>query len=290
MGVPMELHFVSLDGSTEVESSAGLSFCEVVTFHPFDLSKDDFVFVPGLDLGLLSNPSFFRANNLFLNWLYEQYQSGATICSVCTGAFLLAEAQILNGKKCTTHWKYLSLFRERYPGAELLENRLFVVEDRLYTSAGVSSGIDLALFILEHKFSLKLAADVAKEVVVYFRRGELDPQLNIYLQYRNHLENRIHQVQEFLVNNLAHPLNLEELAEKVHMSPRNLTRLFKKTTGITIGKYQNQLRLEQAASLLGAGQKVELVAQACGFSGANQLRELLKRETGALPSDFFPCK
>jgi len=290
MGAPLRLIFASLDGSTEVESSAGLSISKVVPYHNLTLTAKDFVFVPGLDYALLSRADFLKENTPFLNWLYKQYENGASIASVCTGAFLLAEAGILNGKKCTTHWKYLTRFRERYPRAELLENRLFVVEDRLYTSAGVSSGIDLSLFILEKEFSLKLAVNVAKETVIYFRRSEYDPQLSIYLQYRNHLEERIHQVQEVLVNNLAHGLTLEELAEQVFMSPRNLTRLFKKSTGITIGKYQNKLRLEQATFLLKEGQKVEAVAQACGFSGANQLRELLKKETGVLPASLFPVK
>lgn len=288
MGVPLELKFASLDGRTEVESSAGLSFFKVIPFHEFDLSEEDLVFVPGLDFALLSNTAFLTGNTHFFNWLKDQHGNGATICSVCTGAFLLAEAGILNGKKCTTHWKYLPRFREKYPKVELLGNRLFVVEDKLYSSAGVSSGIDLALFILEREFGSKLAADVAKEAVVYFRRNESDPQLSIYLKYRNHLQEQIHLVQDLLLNNLDKGLKLAELAEKVHMSPRNLTRLFKKSTGITIGNYQDNLRFERATSLFGEGQKVEAVAQACGFSGAGQLRMLLKKRREFSPVNLLP--
>jgi len=277
MGVLLDLCFASLDGNTEVASSAGLSFNRVVPYHKLTLSEEDFIFVPGLDSAFLSDTDFLTGNACFFQWLSDQYAKGATVCSVCTGAFLLAEAGILNGKKCTTHWKYLARFRERYPMAELLENRLFVAEDRIYSSAGVSSGIDLSLFIIEREFGPRLAADIAKEVVIYFRRNEADPQLSIYLQYRNHSIDRIHQVQELLITNLVSCLNLEELAEKVYMSPRNLTRLFKKTTGVTIGNYQRKLRLEKASSLLEEGQKAEIVAKACGLSGGNQLRELLKR-------------
>jgi transcriptional regulator GlxA family with amidase domain len=290
MGATLELHFASMDGNKEVVSSAGLGLSKILPFQNFDLCEKDFVFVPGLDYTLLSDADFLRGNIPFINWLKEQYKKEVTICSVCTGAFLLAEAGILNGKKCTTHWKYLAHFREKYPNVELLENRLFVVGDKIYSSAGVASGIDLSLFILEKEFSSKLAADIAKEAVIYFRRSEYEPQLSIYLQFRNHLEDRVHQVQDLLLNNLGNGLKLEELANKVFMSPRNLTRLFKKTTGITIGKYQNKLRLERATSLLSEGVKVEVVAQNCGFAGSDQLRELLKKEAGVLPSDLLPSR
>ena len=277
MGAPLELKFASLNGCAEVKSNAGLNFFKLVPFREFDLSASDLIFVPGLDFSLLADSAFISGNTHFFDWLKKQHAKGVTICSVCTGAFLLAEAGILNGKRCTTHWRYLARFRAKYPGVELLDNRLFVVEQKLYSSAGVSSGIDLALFILEKEFGSKLAADVARETVVYFRRNESDPQLSIYLQYRNHIQEQIHKVQDLVLNNLADGLKVAELAEKVHMSPRNLTRLFKKSTGLTIGKYQGLLRSEHASSLLGKGQKVEAVARACGLR-RSQLRELLKKE------------
>lgn len=287
MGAPIVLFFVSLDENTEVNSSAGLTFSNIVPFSDFELGSEDYVFVPGLDFSLISDPEFFSGHRIFFKWLKEQNQKGATICSVCTGAFLLAEAGILHGKKCTTHWKYLSRLRKKYPEADVQENRLFVEEEGILSSAGVSSGIDLSLFLLEKEFGSRFAADIAKEAVIYFRRTESDPQLNVFLQYKNHMDDRVHQVQELIVNNLEKNLKLEELAEKVFMSPRNLTRLFKKTTGTTIGKYQDKIRIELAISLLKEGQKVNVVASKCGLSSANQLRKLLKEQAGILPSELF---
>lgn len=290
MGAPIDLFFVSLDEKTEVNSSAGLTFSNVVPFSDFELGSEDYVFVPGLDFPLISDPGFLPGHKIFFKWLEEQSRKGATVCSVCTGAFLLAEAGILNGKKCTTHWRYLSRLRQQYPEADVQENRLFVEEDGIFSSAGVSSGIDLSLFLLEKEFGSRFAADIAKEAVIYFRRTESDPQLNVFLQYKNHMDDRIHQVQELIAHNLGKNLKLEELAEKVFMSPRNLTRLFNKTTGTTIGKYQDKLRMELATSLLKEGQKVDVVARECGLSSANQLRKLLKEQAGILPNELFSVK
>jgi len=112
-----------------------------------------------------------------------------------------------------------------------------VHQDNLYTSAGVSSGIDLALYLTQQLWGANFAAQVAKEVVIYFRRGMDDPQLSIFTQYRNHLENRIYTVQDMLSQSIEKKFSIEELAERLSMSPRNLTRLFKKTTDTTIGAY-----------------------------------------------------
>ncbi|MEM6816909.1 MAG: helix-turn-helix domain-containing protein, partial [Bacteroidota bacterium] len=109
--------------------------------------------------------------------------------------------------------------------------------------------------------------------------------LSVFLQYRNHIENRIHKVQDHLAQHLNQKQKIDSLAELVNMSSRNLTRLFKKTTGITIGKYHDKLRIEHAIQLLADGQKVESASHACGL-GSNQLRELLRKYTDKLPSNF----
>jgi transcriptional regulator GlxA family with amidase domain len=250
------------------------------------LSKDDFVFVPGMDYKLLSDTLFLKECLPFFNWLNRQNKNGATICSVCTGAFLLAEAGVLNGKSCTTHWNYFSQFAERYPEIELRKNRLFVHEESLLTSAGVCSGIDLALYIIEYLFGSKLAADVAKEVVIYFRRSESDPQLSIFLQYKNHIESRIHDSQDYILNHISKNINIIDIADKVNMSPRNLTRLFKKTIGITIGNYIEKLRVERAVDLVSEKNKVEFVTNQCGFKSSNHLRTLLKKHKDILPTEL----
>ncbi|MHA4846467.1 GlxA family transcriptional regulator [Flavitalea antarctica] len=282
----IELHFICFDEVAEVESSAGLFFSRLTCFDQFELSATDFVFVPGLDYSQILDNHFHLKFSPFLNWLKRQYAGGTKICSVCTGAFILAEAGLFNGKNCTTHWKYFSRFSLKYPQANLKRDRLFVVEDHIYSSAGVSSGIDLALYILEEQFGTKLAIDVAKEVVVYLRRGESDPQLSIFLQYRNHLDTRIHDAQDFMLRNISHNCTLEVTANHVNMSMRNLTRNFKKTTGITVGYYLEKLRVERAVQLLADGNKMLSVSLDCGFKSPNQLRALLKKHLQVLPVEL----
>lgn len=284
---PLDLKFISLLGTATATSSCRLAFAQLSDFQALSLRPKDLIFIPGLAKELLLHPDFIHQVKPFLNWLGEQYQQGVEICSVCTGAFLLAEAGLLNDRPCTTHWKYFDRFSQRFPKAQLLRNRLFVESDGIYSSAGVTSGIDLALFILEQRFGTAFASSIARELVLYFRRGETDPQLSIFLQYRNHLEDRIHTVQDYLRHHLQERNIIDSLAALIHMSPRNLTRLFKKTTGITIGQYVEKLRLERAIQLLKKGETINAIAQLCGLQSSNQLRQLFKKHLNLLPSEYL---
>ncbi|MBT34364.1 MAG: AraC family transcriptional regulator [Thalassobius sp.] len=285
-GADVEMHFANLSDNSEIESSAGLHFSKLEPFQNFSLSKNDYVFVPGLEYELISNVRFVQSCKSFFTWLNQQYANGANVCSVCTGAFLLAESGLLNDKSCTTHWKFVKRFQQRYPTIDLKKERLFVDNDHLYTSAGVASGIDLALYLLEVQYGGKFAADIAREVVIYFRRSKTDKQLSVFLQYKNHMEERVHSAQDYMIANIQNSFTIEEIAETVNMSPRNLTRLFKKTTGITIGAYLEKLRVERAVHLLAEQNKVDFVADQCGLKSSNQLRTLLKRHKDVLPTEI----
>ena len=285
-GAKLDILYLSLGKEHNQTSSAGLVLGNLAPFDNYSLGPTDLLFIPGLEAHLFQSNDFIEENKEFFNWLENQFKNGAKICSVCTGAYLVALAGLINEKKCTTHWKYLDDFQSRFPRAKVLSDRLIVKDGNLYSSAGVSSGIDLALFLLEELFGPFFTAKVAKEVVIYLRRTESDPQLSVFLKYRNHIETRIHRVQDLLAQNLGAKTKIEELAEGVHMSPRNLTRLFKKTTGITVGEYLDKLRVEHAMQLLANGSKVSIVARACGFQSDNQLRYLLKKYTASLPSDL----
>lgn len=278
-GAEIEIHYLSLDLNSSQQSSAGVAIGELLPFNTFELNSNDLLFVPGLESKLFLSEQFTQQHQSFFEWLKKQGEYKARICSVCTGAYLLGIAGLLDNKECTTHWKYLDDFKQRFPDTEVLTDRLIVKDDNIYSSAGVSSGIDLSLFILEELFGAVFASKIAKEVVIYARRTSKDPQLSIYLQFRNHLENRIHEVQDILSQNLDIKIKIEELSEMVHMSRRNLTRLFKTTTGITIGEYLEKLRVEHAKQLIENGSKVNTAAVACGLKSSNQLRTLLKKHT-----------
>ena len=283
-GAKLDLFFCSLfPDEPNSKSSCELSFAKLTPFDQLNLTGGDLVFIPGLDARLLLTDEFMASCSYFQEWLQKQFEKKVTICSVCTGTFLLAEAGLLNNRNCTTHWKYTERFASRYPQAKLLTNRLFVEDNGIYTSAGVSSGIDLALHIIEKIWGGHFAAQIAKEVVVYFRRSIDDPQLSIFTQYRNHMEHRIHQVQDRLSQSLHCKISIEELAATVNMSPRNLTRLFKKTTQLSIGNYIDMLRAGLAQQLMKEGQTLQFATTQCGLKSPNQLRHIL-RKYGAVQS------
>jgi transcriptional regulator GlxA family with amidase domain len=277
-GAPVQIAFSTIFvDETGSDSSCMLSFNKLTPYNQLALNKGDLVFVPGIEFSLLSDNVFLDSSRPFLYWLKAQHQKGVTICSVCTGSFLLAEAGLLDGRACATHWRFIELFKKRYPKARLQANHLFVQQDGIYTSAGMSSGIDLSLYITEQLWGAYFTARIAKEIVIYFRRTLDDPQLSVFTQYRNHIDYRVHKVQDILAQSLDRKFTIDELADKVNMSARNLTRLFRKTTQISIGAYLDQLRAEHAEKLIAEGYTVQATALQCGLKSANQLRNLRNR-------------
>jgi transcriptional regulator GlxA family with amidase domain len=275
---PVELVFSTIfAGETGSVSSSMLSFNKLIPFDELVLNSGDLVFVPGIDSSLFYDRAFMDSSRPFQYWLNAQHKNGVIACSVCTGAFFLAECGLLDDRECTTHWEFTDRLKLRYPKVKLQTNRLFVEEDHIYTSAGVTSGIDLALYLVERLWGAHFAAQIAKEAVIYFRRTLDDPQLSVFTQYRNHLDHRIHKVQDLLTQSLDHKFTIDELAAKVNMSARNLTRLFKKTTQISIGRYLDQLRAEHAEKLIAEGHTLQAAALHCGFKSTNQLRHLRSR-------------
>ncbi len=276
-GAPLEVSFVSASTRAQSDSSLDLFFTQLQSIEDLHVCPEDFVFVPGSAdmLKVIQN------NKPFLSYLQKWYNTGVNLCSICVGIFWLAEAGLLAGKKSTTHWRYLDLLEKRYPETTVLKNKLFVIDENLYMSAGVSSGIDLSLHLVEQLFGYSLALEISKEIVYFFRRGGGDPQLSNFLRYRDHLDRSVHKIQDYIMNNLNTKFTLDDIADEVHMSKRNLSRKFKETTQITVGEYINTIRVERARHLLSKGHKMEQVAQECGLKSPNQLRALLKKYQAA---------
>jgi len=271
-GASIDILFVSLSNELNIESSAGLFFSKLIAIDDVNLSPDDFVFIPGSENIL----SVVQANQHFLATLNNWYKTGVNICSICVGIFWLAEAGIIDEKKSTTHWRYLNQLKKQYPNTIVQEDSLFVIENNLFMSAGVSAGIDLTLHILELLFGYNLTIQISKEIVYYFRRAGGDPQLSKFLKYRNHIDTSVHQIQDYIMNNLNKKFTLDDIAAEVNMSKRNMSRKFKKITQLTIGEYTNLVKIERAKHLLSKGIKIEVVASECGYKSTNQLRTLLK--------------
>jgi transcriptional regulator GlxA family with amidase domain len=278
-GFEAELEFYRLEET--VVSSSGLSFGEVRLFNAADLSANDYLFVPGMDFRYVDS-SAFKAQHAFFKWLKRCSDKGTFICSVCTGAFALGYAGLLRNTECTTHWRRIEALRQAFPDAKVLADVLFKKSNNVYTSAGISAGIDLSLSILEEIRGALFTHKVARGLVVYHRRSQNHTQQSVYLDYRNHIHPNIHAVQDHLIEHLAEENPIERLADMVAMSPRNLSRVFKEKTGMTVIEYLTLLRLEQAKTMLNNPHfTMEYIASRCGFKTARQLQRILKNKSAA---------
>lgn len=241
-------------------------------------AADDCIFIPGFPVNDSGAP---RGLN---RWLRNAHASGARIFAVCTGSFVLAQAGLLDGRRCTTHWKRTAELQRRYPAVTVLTGRLFVSEGSITTSAGISSGIDMALDFIEHEHGPLIAAAVAREMVVYIRRDGSQRQESIYVDYRTHIDPAVHAVQDWLIANPERHATLQDLAAIAKLSTRSLTRAFLKATGVSIGGYRRRLRLEHAKRLLHNPEfSIEYIAERTGFADARQLRRLWRAEFGQSP-------
>lgn len=241
----------------------------------------DIVVVPGIRLDGLET-----IGRDVLRWLRGAREAGALVASVCTGAFVLGEAGLLAGRRCTTHWLRVAELATRFPGAHVLDDRLFVEDDGVTTSAGIASGIDMALGLVERLHGPIVAARTARRLVVYLRRDGSRRQGSVYLDYRTHLDPGVHRVQDRIVMHPERPVTLEALAREAAMSPRNLTRAFRRATGLSVMEFVTRVRLELARNLLhDPGLTIDEVARRSGFASARRFRQVWKQAFGTTPSE-----
>jgi len=242
-------------------------------------AKGDLIVVPGMPYRATQ-----RLDRAAVRWLKRSHEAGAHLASVCTGAFVIGEAGLLDGRPCTTHWSRIDELQQRFPKAQVLTNRLFVTDGEITTSAGIASGIDMALALIERAHGPLAAGEVAREMVVYLRRDGSEPQQSVYLDYRAHLHPGIHRVQDAITQDPAQRRTLDELADIAAMSPRHLTRLFRQTTGISVLDYTTRIRLELARTLMhDPTQTLDAIAAKCGFDSARQFRRVWGRVLGGSP-------
>ena len=274
-GADYDLQFVSIDKN--LVSAGGLPFGQISHYSKAALNPGDYIFVPGAEMDYLRSASFKRQKEFF-NWLRSMPEQEVSVCSVCTGAFILAEAGLLDNIRLYYALEEAGRAPEIFPRVMAEPNILYTHADYIYTSAGITSGIDLSLAIIEEHYGPLFTHKVARELLVYHRRSQNHSQQSIYLDYRNHLHLGVHQVQDWLIENLHKKTTIEDLAEIVNMSNRNLTRAFKNATGITINDYMKRLRLEKATTLGNNPEYgTEYIAAQVGYMNARQLRRIKKK-------------
>jgi transcriptional regulator GlxA family with amidase domain len=223
----------------------------------------------------------------FLPWLRKQAGKARRIGSVCSGAVVLAAAGLLDGRRATTHWHYCQAIAERFPAVHFDADPIFIRDGNVYTSAGVTAGIDLALALVEEDFGAEMALFVARALVVFLRRPGSQSQFSHSLSLQISDRKPLRELQAWLLENLRQPLTVEQMAGQVGMSPRNFARVFSEQLGITPSRFVTQIRLEAARRRLEESlQSIEIIAEECGFGSSESMRSAFQRLLRVSPQDY----
>jgi transcriptional regulator GlxA family with amidase domain len=279
-GRPYEVELAA-GGGRGVRASSGLEVVAHRGLGPLRGSIDTLL-VPG-------GPGTERAlrDAALLRWIARSARRARRVASVCTGAFLLAEAGLLDGRRATTHWSACAALRRRYPAVTVEDDPIFVRDGRVWTSAGVTAGMDLALALVEEDRGREIALEVARQLVLFVRRPGGQAQFSAQLSAQLADHEPVRDVQAWIADNLSADLSVEALAARAHMSGRNFARVFKREVGMTPAAYVERARVERAQQALQAsGMPVDVVARRCGFADAGTLRRAFRRRLGVSPSDY----
>ena len=218
-----------------------------------------------------------------VDWLRREGPAARRIASVCTGAYLLAEAGLLDGRRATTHWGATDDFARRFPGVRLEPDRIFIREGEVWTSAGITAGIDLALALIEDDLGAALARRTAQQLVVHHRRPGGQSQFSALLDSGG-VHGRFAELMDWIRDRLGEPLSVEQLADRAAMSPRHFARAFRAETGLTPAKAVERLRLEAARLRVEAtAEPIDRVAESAGFGDPERMRRAFLRAFGQPP-------
>ena len=209
------------------------------------------------------------------------------VCSVCTGAFLLAEAGLLDGRRATTHWSACEALARRHPAVRVEADPIFVRDGHVATSAGVTAGMDLALALVEEDLGADVARQVARWLVLFLKRPGGQSQFSAPLAGPAAARPALREIQEWIPAHLADDLSVAALAARAAMSPRNFARAFRRDLGVTPAAYVERLRVEHARSLLeSTAAPAKAIAAQCGFATPETMRRAFRRQVGSSPGEY----
>jgi len=243
----------------------------------------------GIDTLVFSGGEIFEAvvDPHLRQWLLFMSRRVRRLATVCSGSFILAEAGLLNGRRATTHWSAIALMQNRYPKIQVEADAIFVQDGNIYTSAGITAGIDLALALVEEDMGHDLALAVARQLVVFLKRPGGQSQFSSHLAAQAVPAGPLKNLPAWVLDHLGEDLSVESLAARAAMSPRNFARVFLREAGVTPAKFVERARVDAARRLLEDGTKgVEEVAARCGFSSGEHMRRTFLRHLSVVPADY----
>ncbi len=293
--------FQSLDltGPAEVFAIAGRTVRIVTTDGAPVRSSSGITIVPDGDLASVRGPidvllvvggegtPSAMADTRLLAWLRRAATRSGRVASVCSGAFVLAEAGLLDGRRATTHWSVCDQLARRYPTVEVDPDPIYVRDGDVWTSAGVTAGMDLALAIVEDDLGRDVALSIARRLVLFLRRPGNQSQFSAQLSLQTADRDALREVQHHIAEHLADDLSVDALASRAAMSPRHFARCFREETGATPARFVEAARMEAARRRLEEStDSIESIARSCGFGTAETMRRAFTRSLHVAPSEY----
>jgi transcriptional regulator GlxA family with amidase domain len=278
---PYRVVLASTTRRNTVATNCGLSLAGAETFRRLRGPIDTLLIAGGSGLEAAAH------NEDLLLWLRQVAPRVRRMGSVCTGAFLLAAAGLLDGKRATTHWKWAAELADKFKRTTVDPDPIYIRDGNTYTTAGVTAGMDLALALVEEDLGSPLALEVAREMVLYLRRAGGQSQFSAALALQSTDRKQIAELRSWALDNLGEALPVEKMAAQAGMSPRNFARVFRKDTGTTPARFVERVRVEAARRRLEESRdKLEKVASDCGFGSIQSLRRSFLRVLQVHPNDY----
>lgn len=248
-----------------------------------EVEKTDLIFIPAfvgnLEIALETNKDF-------IPWIIEQHKKGAEVVSLCVGAFMLAKTGLLEGKKCSTHWRAADEFRRLFPEIDLVTDKIITEEQGIYTSGGATSYYNLLIYLVEKFTDRETAIQTAKVFAIDLERDS-QSQFIMFKGQNEHADEDIKKAQDFIENNFHERITIDELSSKCALSRRSLERRFKRATNNTVNEYIQRVKIEAAKKNLETTRKnITEVMLDVGYSDTKSFRGIFKKITGMTPLDY----
>lgn len=274
-----QILMIGLDkGGVRAESNMAM----VADYTIHEITDLDTLIIPG---GMGARDPIIQRQ--LVPWLVTQKTQIRRIVSICTGAFLVASAGLLDGMRATTHWAFTELFRTSFKKVKLLEDSLYVDNGSIATSAGIAAGIDLSLKLIENDYGSEIASKVARFMVVHYRRAGDQAQYSQPLQYQDKANSKFSALTGWILNNLSSDLSIESLANQVTMSSRNFSRKFRQQMNESPARYVQRMRLDYARQLLAENDwPIGRVGDACGYDNTDVFRRAFERRFSVSPKEY----
>ncbi|MGB5437283.1 MAG: helix-turn-helix domain-containing protein [Maribacter sp.] len=276
-----DIHLVGLEKRTE-QSTGMFTVNPDLLFS--DVVKTDLIVIPAIHGDFEENK---RNNADLIPWIVDQYKEGAEIVSLCVASFFLASTGLLDGKDCSTHWQYANEFREQFPKANLMDDRILTYSDGIYTSGGAYSFTNLVIYLIEKYAGRDTAVMAAKGFMIDIERISQSPFM-IFSGQKSHKDQEILRSQEYIERNFQDKITVEELCDKIALNRRTFERRFKKATANTVVEYHQRVKVEAAKKEFEKGRKtVNEVMYDVGYSDPKAFRDVFRKITDMTPLDYL---